>query len=220
MERFKLDPRTKLILLFIMGTAIFSYMPPRIVGLYIFIAFGLLLLCKHYKRVLVYLIIYCLVEVIMFKGMVNLFTLLFPLFVYGRYLVLTTSIAEFSLALQKMKVPLGFQIIVLVMIRYFPTIKVTSKSIFNAMRLRGVHFSPVGFLRHPVKTVEYLYVPLVYSLIKTGDELTVAALTRGLGLYDTRTFLTEIGFRLSDVLMVLVYLGIMILGIFMKGGVL
>ncbi|MDO5718586.1 MAG: energy-coupling factor transporter transmembrane component T [Tissierellia bacterium] len=133
-------------------------------------------------------------------------------------MVLTTTMPEFSLALEKMKVPLGIQIILLVMIRYFPTIRVEFKSILNAMKLRGVNFSPVGFIKHPVKTVEYIYVPLVYSLIKTGDELTIAALTRGLGLYDSRTYLAEIGFSYRDILIVLIYLVVILFGILTKRG--
>ncbi|MDO5719010.1 MAG: energy-coupling factor transporter transmembrane component T, partial [Tissierellia bacterium] len=153
------------------------------------------------------------------KGFVNLFTLFFPIFVYGRYLILSTSISEFSLALEKLKTPLGIQIVLLVMFRFFPTIGVEFKSILNAMKLRGVSFSPLSFLRHPIKTVEYLYVPLVYSLIKSGDELTVASLTRGLGLYDNRTYLTEIGFTYRDILIIIIALGLMLLGILIKGGV-
>ena len=87
------------------------------------------------------------------------------------------------------------------------------------MRLRGVSFNPLGFIRYPVKTIEYLYVPLVYSLIKTGDELTVAALTRGLGLYMSRTYLTEIGFTFRDLIFIFVSFGLILLGILIKGGV-
>ncbi|MDO5732956.1 MAG: energy-coupling factor transporter transmembrane component T [Eubacteriales bacterium] len=195
-------------------------MPTYVIDIYIFLSFILLLLCQQYKSVLDYFALYCVVEVLLFQGMVNLFTILFPIFVFGRYMVISTRISEFSLALEKLKVPLGIQIILLVMIRYFPTIKSEFRSIFNAMRLRGVNFSPIGFMRHPVKTVEYLYVPLVYSLIKTGDELSVAALTRGLGLYESRTYLVEIGFTYRDRLIAFIYLAVLVFGFLGKGGAL
>ncbi len=133
-------------------------------------------------------------------------------------MISTISVSEFSLALQKLKVPLGIQIVLLVIFRFFPTIKVEARSISNAMKLRDLNFTPLSLIKHPVKTIEYLYVPLVYSLIKIGDELTVAALTRGLGLYRERTYLSEIRFRYMDIAMIAFFLIVLIIGLFHKGG--
>ncbi len=134
-------------------------------------------------------------------------------------MITTTSISELSLALNELRVPLGVQIVLLVMFRFFPTIKVEARSISNAMKLRGLSFTPLSLIRCPVKTIEYLYVPLIYSLIKTGDELTAASLTRGLGLYKSRTYLCEIGFHLIDILLITIFLLILILGLLYKNSI-
>ncbi len=232
MVNIKFDPRTKLILFFIVNFAVFSYMPYWIIGIYVFICFGLLLLCKKYKNVVLYIILFIIFRLILYidlnyqsfmltpmRTVSNLFILFFPFFVYGRYIILTTRISEFSLALEKIKIPLGVQIALLVMFRFFPTIKVEAKSISNAMKLKGLSFTPFSLIKHPIRTVEYIYVPLIYSLIKTGDELTVASLTRGLGLYKKRTYLCEIGFHFVDIFMIIIFVLILVLGFYFKGGV-
>ena len=47
--------------------------------------------------------------------------------------------------------------------------------------------------------VEYRLVPLMVSVVKIGDELSAAALTRGLGAPVRRTNVCQIGFHFQDV---------------------
>ena len=46
------------------------------------------------------------------------------------------------------------------------------------MSLRGISFSKAGLLMHPVKIMEYVYVPMLISASKISDEITQAAITR------------------------------------------
>ncbi len=48
--------------------------------------------------------------------------------------------------------------------------------------------------------VEYRLVPLIVSVVKIGDELSAAALTRGLGAPGRRTNLCRIGFHAQDLM--------------------
>ena len=48
--------------------------------------------------------------------------------------------------------------------------------------------------------VEYRLVPLIVSVVKIGDELSAAALTRGLGAPGRRTNLCRIGFHVQDLM--------------------
>ena len=54
-------------------------------------------------------------------------------------------------------------------------------------------------LRSPMKMLEYRVVPLMMSIAKIGEELSAAALTRGLGAPQKRTNICKIGFGPLDV---------------------
>lgn len=47
--------------------------------------------------------------------------------------------------------------------------------------------------------LEYRLVPLIISIVKIGDELSAAALTRGLGAPGKRTDICNIGFHVQDI---------------------
>ncbi len=54
--------------------------------------------------------------------------------------------------------------------------------------------------------IEYRLVPLMVSVVKIGDELSAAALTRGLGAPVKRTNICKIGFRVQDIVIILLCL--------------
>lgn len=54
--------------------------------------------------------------------------------------------------------------------------------------------------------IEYRLIPLMVSVIKIGDELSAAALTRGLGAPVRRTNVCEIGFHVQDFIAIVVCL--------------
>lgn len=86
-----------------------------------------------------------------------------------------------------------------VMFRFFPTVTDEFSSINAAMRMREV--SLMG--KNAGKMLEYRLVPLLTCSIKIGEELSAAALTRGLGGTVRRTNVCEIGFRVQDTIVVL-----------------
>jgi len=51
----------------------------------------------------------------------------------------------------------------------------------------------------PAKILEYRMVPLLISCVKIGEELSAAALTRGLGAPGRRTNICRIGFGKFDI---------------------
>ena len=57
--------------------------------------------------------------------------------------------------------------------------------------------------KNPFLMVEYRLVPLMVSVVKIGDELSAAALTRGLGAPVRRTNVCQIGFHFQDVVAIL-----------------
>ena len=106
------------------------------------------------------------------------------------YCISTTKISELMAALNRMHIPQGMAISIAVMMRFFPTLGEEYRSIKDAMYMRGIQFGG-GKVN---KMVEYRLIPLLFSTINIGDELSAAAVTRGLGTPVQRTNVCEIGF--------------------------
>ena len=67
-----------------------------------------------------------------------------------------------------------------VLFRFIPTMQEESAAIKDAMRMREVQFGTKKFWQNPAALIEYRFIPLMISVVKIGDDLSAAALTRGL----------------------------------------
>lgn len=129
-------------------------------------------------------------------------------------LIATTKVNEFLCAMHKIHAPKTLTISIAVMLRYVPTIREDWHFIKDAMKLRDVSPSWKGLLTHPVRTVECVYVPLIMAASKAADELSIAAVTRGIENPAPRTCLTEIRAGVPDALALLCFLGYFLAGQF------
>ena len=125
---------------------------------------------------------------------VGIYTHMLPGFIMGYYLVSTTTVSEFVAAMERMRVSQKVVIPVSVVFCFFPTVKEEYAAIRDAMKMRGI-----TTLRSPMKMLEYRVVPLMISIAKIGEELSAAALTRGLGAPQKRTNICTIKFGPLDV---------------------
>lgn len=123
------------------------------------------------------------------------------------YLVNTTTVSEFMGAMERMRMPQNLSIPLSVVFRFFPTVSEEYAAISDAMRMRGIRFGG----RKPAKMIEYRIVPLLVSCVKIGDELSAAALTRGLGAPIRRTNVCRIGIKPLDVFAMTVCVAMMVL---------
>lgn len=139
-----------------------------------------------------------------------------PSAMMGYYLLSTTKVSEFVLAMQRMHMPEAFIIPFSVMFRFFPTISEEAESIGNAMRMRGI--TGKNFFKNPQAVLEYRIVPLMMSVVTIGNDLSAAALTRGLGNGKKRTSICRIGFRWKDfALMIIVTAALLVFLLFQEG---
>lgn len=123
---------------------------------------------------------------------------LLPCLMMGAYTMGTTSVSEFSAAMNRMHVPDAITIPFSVMFRFFPTIKENAANIRESLAMRGVKGANVS------KFVEYRLVPLVEATSRSGDELSASALVRGLGSPTRRTDIARIGFGAGDAVIALI----------------
>lgn len=143
---------------------------------------------------------------------------LIPSFMLATLLISTTKVSEFLAAVGMMHLPKGLTIALSITLRYFPTMSEEWRYIKDAMELRGISTTFVGFLRQPMKSMEYIYVPMLTSATKISDEITQAAITRGIEHTAKRTCITDIAFTLYDLVVLLCYVGLIIFAINLKVG--
>ena len=117
----------------------------------------------------------------------------------GAWLLSSTSVSEFIGSMERMHLTEKIVIPLSVIFRFFPTISEEYQAISDAMKMRGIRFGG----KNPFLMVEYRLVPLMVSVVKIGDELSAAALTRGLGAPVKRTNVCQIGFHVQDMIAIL-----------------
>ncbi len=129
----------------------------------------------------------------------------------------TTKVNEFLSAMEKLRCPKKLTIPVAVMLRYLPTVREDWRFIRDAMRLRDVSPTLPGFLKAPVMTVNCIYVPLLTAAARAADELSIAAVTRGIERPGRRSCLVEIRMRGADWGAVGVFAGFLVFTMLAKG---
>jgi len=214
-RRFWIDPRTKLLLLFIiniimMGGAIdgISVIVRPVLA---FIPFILLLSEGKIKAAGIYFPVFAAASFIESyvvphtSGLANLFAIIvsslvtrfMPCIAMGYYVVTTTTVSEFTASMERMHITPKIIIPLSVMFRFFPTVMEEALAISNSMKMRGISGSSI--VKNPIESLEYRVVPLIACVVKIGEELSAAALTRGLGGPVKRTNICEIGFGRRDI---------------------
>ena len=127
----------------------------------------------------------------------------------------TTKVSEFLSAMNRLHAPKKLVIPLAVMLRYLPTVGEDWRYIKDAMRMRDVFPSVRGFLTAPGMTVECIYVPFMMAASKAADELSIAAVTRGIENPKPRTCLVQIRLGITDAAAVLLFLGYFAAGLYL-----
>ena len=69
---------------------------------------------------------------------------------------------------------------------------------------------PVDIIKSPLKTIEYVLIPLLFSCISVMDEMAAAALARGIESEGERSSFEKVKMKVIDYLVIAVFLGILI----------
>lgn len=213
------DPRTKLLILLLCVIAA-SISPSLEYSIGLILLIGITgILCGKRRSALIgitgYALLYALT--VWAEGMTGtlkitllaafgLFHKVYPCGMAGGLFISSTRVNEFMSALHRLRVPKKVIIPLAVMLRYVPAIMEDWRYIKDAMRMRDVSPTLVGFIRQPVMTVECIYVPLLAAASKTADELSIAAVARGIENPEPRTCLVRIQFRPADFIIASVFL--------------
>ena len=142
--------------------------------------------------------------------------MMLPCIITGAYAFSTTTIGELTAALRRMHVPESVIIPCAVVVRFFPTVQEDYHQIHNAMALRGIAEGKGALLLHPMQSLEYILMPLLMNGNNVAQDLSVAALTKGIGLPGTHTCMTELHLTVWD----FIYPALCTLPLLWKGGIL
>lgn len=215
-----LDPRTKMLLLFTMAVFVLGYSGGEILNFllpcFCVMPAVLLLTGRKYKTAFGYILIYSASYLAfiflgdktsgilnyLLLGICGILARFLPCMMMGAYMISTTTVSEFTAAMQQMHLSDKIIIPFSVMFRFFPTVINEFASINAAMKMRDIRIGG----RNISKMFEYRIVPLMTCCVKIGEELSAAALTRGLGGTVHRTNICRIGFHVQDILVILLCL--------------
>ena len=150
-------------------------------------ALVIVLLCKLYikfLKVILFLSIYfgiyllllnyhILLPLVTLMKMTNLFI---PCFIIVPVLVTCYNSSQLISALEIIRLPKIFVIALSVTIRYIPTFGKEFEIIKEAMAVRGIKTTGM----HPLKTLEYILVPQLFRCLSLSNQLTIAAITKGI----------------------------------------
>ena len=209
----RLDPRTKLFMVFVVSLIVMmSATTPFLWAIRLsitLIPIILMILEKKYSSALKFLLAYASALVLTFYflseqsegliaslliGYCGIVVQFMPAIITAWYVVRTTKIGEFMSCMQKMHVPDGIAVSLAVVMRFFPTINEEYSSINDAMRMRGVMLGGGNVLR----MFEFRMIPLLFSCVNIGEELSAAAITRGLGGEVKRSSVIELKLGIAD----------------------
>ena len=212
-----LDPRTKMLLLLTMSVFVLGYAGGEelafLMPFFCALPAMALLSAKKWKPALGYCVVYGLsyyagiywiplvsgnVRFLLF-GICGILSRILPGLMMGAYVVGTTTVSEFTAAMLKLHLSEKIIIPLSVMFRFFPTVVDEAASISAAMRMRDIRLGG----RNAAQMLEYRLVPLMTCCAKIGEELSAAALTRGLGGEVRRTNICKIGFHAQDLAVLL-----------------
>jgi len=231
MKALHFDPRTKLalILICVLSAMVAPDMRFRFMLVMLTAAFGAV--CGRWRSALCGAAVYGLICLFtawsmsvmtgtmrtMFAAFLGLMHKVYACGMMAGTVIFTTKVNEFLSAMNKLHCPKKLTIPIAVMLRYLPAVREDRRFIKDAMRLRDVSPSIIGFLRSPVMTVNCIYVPLLTAASKTADELSIASVTRGIENPQQRTCLTVIKMRAADHIAIMIFAEFFISGFFVRG---
>ncbi len=120
-----------------------------------------------------------------------------PCFVMASILIKDYSPSEIISALEPLKIPKTFIVALAIVVRYIPTFKREFSFMKESMRLRNIPYT----IKRPIKSFEYFLVPQLFRCSILSDEITAAALIKGITTSGHRTSYYDMKMRLTDYIM-------------------
>lgn len=147
---------------------------------------------------------------------VLMFWNLFPAFLVSWDLI-TTPPGKISAFLSAIHLPTSVILGVLVVFRFFPTMKSELRSVYLSMKNRNLT-GIKQILKAPTKTCEYVLIPLLVRILMITDQLSVSAIARGGESPSKRSSYYDSKVKIIDIFTMLLWF-VLTLGYLLMGGI-
>ena len=213
MKEFKLDPRTKLIIVFYLSTIAVLVKAPWLLGMLMLFSIAIALalgakpnnLAKRIKGLIVLVIVIAIIQSIFMPGgrplltlfSINLLTiggfqkgmeLIFRLgiVIISASIIGSSSSREIVQGLIQWKIPYEIAFMVSIGIQFLPMLKEEMKDTLVAIQLRGIELEkiPIG---KKLNIYAYLFTPVIVGVTIKAKKLAAAMETRAFRAYPHRT---------------------------------
>ena len=232
MNAVVIDPRVKLLVFLVSCVLVMSttqLIPLLLIGSFVLL---LLILSGEVRSVLPMMILFVLSLLIphCFSGSIGglaavllrllcfFIRIIVPVAMSFQLVFRTTTMSQFMSAFEKMHVPAIAAIPFAVMFRFIPTVQEEWHGIRQAMAFRGIKVGFTSMVRHPVRSLEYVVVPLIFSATSIMDELAAASLARGLDSDHKRICALEVKMKWFDWMFLMIALAFLILWLILAVG--
>lgn len=214
-KRTILDPRT-IVFLNIMLSLITTVSSSISANIFIFlVSLGIVCLFKMYKKAVKYIFIFFLALALPFgikalsglpiQFLINSVSLIamgvqkfLPFLMAAMVIFNKVDTKSLVSSLNKMKLPKGIMLGFTVAVRFLPTIKKEMTIITNSMKMRGIEIGTKNIFFHPIQSLEYALVPVLFRATSLADDMTAAALVKGAESPKTAAELFKIKFGIID----------------------
>ena len=214
-KRTILDPRT-IVFLNIMLSLITTVSSSISANIFIFlVSLGIVCLFKMYKKAVKYIFIFFLALALPFgikalsglpiQFLINSVSLIamgvqkfLPFLMAAMVIFNKVDTKSLVSSLNKMKLPKGIMLGFTVAVRFLPTIKKEMTIITTSMKMRGIEIGTKNIFFHPIQSLEYALVPVLFRATSLADDMTAAALVKGAESPKTSAELFKIKFGIID----------------------
>ena len=208
----ELDPRTVLGIVFIFITLGLAINKPLSSHILLLICNIYLITSKAYQECALYSVIYIIIAGLMFYiyhipnttlaltiVSISYFVQKFVIAVMMiEFLKRKTSMPYVISAMQTMKFPNAVAIPFIVILRYMPTLREDYGYLKDSLKIRGIRTSGIEFFIHPIRSLEFMIVPILFRSIRVAEELSTSVLLRGIENYKNRTNIYPLKFTKID----------------------
>lgn len=208
----ELDPRTVLGIVFIFITLGLAINKPLSSHILLLICNIYLITSKAYRECVLYSVIYIIIAGLMFYiyhipnttlaltiVSISYFVQKFVIAIMMiEFLKRKTSMSYVISAMQTMKFPNAVAIPFIVILRYMPTLREDYGYLKDSLKIRGIRTSGIEFFIHPIRSLEFMIVPILFRSIRVAEELSTSVLLRGIENYKNRTNIYPLKFTKID----------------------
>ncbi|CVK20152.1 Energy-coupling factor transporter transmembrane protein EcfT [Sporomusa sphaeroides DSM 2875] len=215
-----IDPRVKIIITLAFSTMLFCTAQELTILISLLMVFVIFLFSCMAKKSIKFIVAYIIIVV--FNYVINLisiesltvllsaitYTMLkfIPMVMLSYWLFSTVRVNELIVALEQMKIPKSMILSLAVLFRFLPTVTEELGYIRDTMKMRNIDLSFKRVILQPVKTTEYIMIPLLLRSVKISDELATAALTRGIDGENKRTSLRKLYISFPEILFAVLFI--------------